>query len=162
MTEEEARLALLQTELNAIQSAIRNLDTTMFQIKGWCVTASLAIGGFAVVYRKPALLVVGIGAVIGFYLVDCQYKLVQRAFITRNKIVDAELKTTGIMQVLKGTGSIDIVGTTVFEWRHSQGPYARRVKLYLADLWPEARSPSVFGLYLFILVSLIVELVILV
>ena len=61
VTEEDARLALLQTELNAIQSAIRGLDTIMFQIKGWCVTAALAIGGVAAAYRKPELLIVGTG-----------------------------------------------------------------------------------------------------
>ena len=59
MTEEDARLALLLAELNSIQSAIRSMDTTMFQIKGWCVTAALAIGGFAVAYGKPGLLIVG-------------------------------------------------------------------------------------------------------
>lgn len=85
MTEEDARLVLLQTELGSIQSGIRGLDTITFQIKGWCVTASLAIGGFAVAYHKPALLIVGAGAVVGFYLVTCQFKLIQRAFIKRNR-----------------------------------------------------------------------------
>jgi hypothetical protein len=55
MTEEDARLALLQVELNGIQSSIRSLDTIDFQIKGWCVTTGLAVGGFAVAYKKPAL-----------------------------------------------------------------------------------------------------------
>ena len=161
MTEEDARLALLQTELNSIQAGIRSLDTTLFQIKGWCVTAALAIGGFAVAYRKPALLIVGIGAVIGFYLVDCQFKLIQRAFITRNRLIDAELKTTGIMPFLKGAGTIEVAGTTNLQWSRSNGPYTRRAVRYLSDLWLEARSPSVFGLYLFILASLIIETAIL-
>lgn len=55
MEEEEARLALLQTELNSIQNSIRGLDATTFQIKGWCVTTCLAVGGFAVAeaLRRP-------------------------------------------------------------------------------------------------------------
>jgi hypothetical protein len=69
--EETARLALPQTELTRIHEGIRGLDTMIFQIKGWCITAALAIGGFAVVYHRPALLLVGAEAVIGFYLVDC-------------------------------------------------------------------------------------------
>jgi len=125
------------------------------------VTAALAIGGFAAAYRKPALLFVGIGAVIGFYLVDCQFKVIQRAFITRNRLIDAELKATGIMPFLKGAGAIDVVGTMNLQWNHSNGRYARRAVRYLSDLWLEARLPNVFGLYLFILVSLIVETVIL-
>jgi hypothetical protein len=48
MTEEEARLELLKTELNAVQSCIQSFETIVFQIKGWCVTAALAIGGFAI------------------------------------------------------------------------------------------------------------------
>jgi hypothetical protein len=77
VTEEDARLVLLQTELSGIQNAIRDLDKITFQIKGWCVTVSLAIGGFAVAYHQPALLIVGAGAVIGFYLVNCQFKMIQ-------------------------------------------------------------------------------------
>jgi hypothetical protein len=88
VTEEDAKLTLLQTELNGIQAAIRSLDAIDFQIKGWCVTTGLAIGGFAVAYKKPALLLVGMAAVIGFYLVNCQFKSIQRAFIRRNSRID--------------------------------------------------------------------------
>ena len=66
MEEEEARLALLQTELNAIQASLRNYDSILLQVKGWCVTTALAVGGFAIAYHKPALIFVGIGAVLGF------------------------------------------------------------------------------------------------
>lgn len=161
MTEEDARLALLQTELNALQSAIRGMDSTMFQIKGWCVTAALAIGGFAVAYHKAALLVVGAGAVVGFYLVDCQFKMVQRVFIKRNQELDAELKNVGIMQVLKGAGNITIVGTASPQWSFSQGSYIERIKRHFPALWSEALSPNTFSLYLFILVCLVVEISIL-
>ena len=84
MTEEDARLSLLVTELNTVQTAIRALDTIDFQIKGWSVTASLAIGGFAIAYHRLALIIVGIGALAGFFLLNCQYKYIQRNFINRN------------------------------------------------------------------------------
>jgi hypothetical protein len=162
VTEEDARLALLQTELNAIQSGIRGLDTIMFQIKGWCVTASLAIGGFAVAYHKPALLIVGAGAVVGFYLVTCQFKLIQRAFIKRNRTLDSELRTIGIMQVLKGAGNFEIVGTTPLEWSGGTGSsYSKRIRSNLPAFWDEARMPNAFSLYLFILACLTVEAIIL-
>lgn len=74
MTEEDARFELLKTELNAVQSSIQNLDTIVFQIKGWCVTAALAIGGLATSSHTPALALVGIAAVAGFFLVNCQFK----------------------------------------------------------------------------------------
>ena len=159
MREEDARLALLQTELNAIQTSIGNMDTITFQIKGWCVTAALAIGGFAVVYRKPALLIVGIGAVLGFYLVDCQFKAVQRSFIRRNRALYADLKSTGIMPFLQGSGNVDVVGVALLEWSHVD-PNRRKPIRYLAAILKEARTPSTFTLYFFILVSLIVELLI--
>jgi len=165
MTEEDARLALLQTELNAIQNGIRGMDTILFQIKGWCVTTSLAIGGFAVAYHQPALLIVGAGAVAGFYLVTCQFRLIQRAFIRRNKTLDSELRATGIMQVLRGAGNFDIVGTTPLEWGYPAGTgpsYSKRVRDHLPELWDEARMPSAFSLYLFILVCMAAEGIILI
>jgi hypothetical protein len=162
MTEEDARLALLQTELNAIQSGIRAMDTILFQIKGWCVTASLAIGGFAVAYHRPALLIVGAGAVLGFYLVTCQFKLIQRAFINRNETLDSELRTTGIMQVLKGAGNLDIVGTAPLEWQYTGSSHLKKIRGNLPALWEEARMPSAFSLYLFIMVCLAVEGIILI
>lgn len=162
MTEEDARLALLQTELNAIQSAIRGLDVIVFQIKGWCVTTSLAVGGFAVAYHKPALLLVGAGAILGFYLVNCQFKLAQRVFITRNYAIDSELKTAGIMEVLKGNGSLQIVGTAAPAWRRRRdSSLSGRSRHYLSILLSEGRLPSTFGLYLFIIVCLAVEAAIL-
>src|SRR5215467_13861551 len=102
MTEEDARLALLQTELSSLQEVIRSLNTTETQIKGWCVTASLAIGGFAVAYHKPALLLVGVGAVLGFWLINSQVKMWQRLYAIRNHSIGCELGATGVMEVLRG------------------------------------------------------------
>jgi hypothetical protein len=162
MTEEDARLALLQTELGAIQSAIRALDTIVFQIKGWCVTTSLAVGGFAVAYHLPSLLIVGAGAVVGFFLVNCQFKMIQRNFIERNYAIDSELKTTGIMEVLKGAGKLSIVGTAAPDWRRPDPAIRSRMARNLASLWPEARLPNTFSLYLFIVVCMAVEGIILI
>src|ERR1700758_5278970 len=108
MTEEEARLELLKTELNAIQSSIQSLDTIVFQIKGWCVTVVLAVGGFAVSSHAPGLTLVGMAAVIGFFLLNCQFKTIQRKFINRNAALAAEVCSIGIMQVLKGAGTLKI------------------------------------------------------
>ncbi len=162
MTEEEARLALLQAELSAIQTAIRGLDGTDFQIKGWCVTTSLAIGGFAAAYHKPDLLIVAFGAVAGFYLLNCQFKGTQRAFIRRNYEIDNELKKTGIMAVLRGEGNLEIVGTAVPQWARSPaGTWRAQARHQLAMILREGLFPNTFSLYLFILVCLIAEAVIL-
>jgi hypothetical protein len=162
MAEEEARLALLQTELTSIQTTIRSLDETDFQIKGWCVTASLAIGGFAAAYHKPALLIVAFGAVTGFYLVNCQFKAIQRVFIRRNYEIDDELRKTGIMAVLKGAGNLDIVGTAAPRWnRSSDRTWWGHARHQFAKLSYEGVLLNTFSLYLFILACLIVEVVIL-
>ena len=158
MTEEDARLALLQTELNAIQSGIRGMDTILFQIKGWCVTAALAIGGFAVTSHRVALLAVGVAAVLGFYLVNCQFKMIQRAFMDRNKKLDAELRTYGIMGVLKGAGSFDIVGTTPLEWKSMGSSFSTKIRDNIPALLEEARMPSSFSFYALILACLAAEL----
>jgi hypothetical protein len=160
LEEEDARLALLQAELSGIQSGIRGLDAIIFQIKGWCVTASLAIGGFAVAYHRPALLIVGAGAVGGFYILNAQFKLLQRAFINRNQAVANELKQTGIMQFLKGGGKLEIVGTVTLWGSSSPGPWYKGTQSIRA-LWAEACMPNTFGLYLFILACLGLEALIL-
>jgi hypothetical protein len=158
MDQEDARLALLEVELNNIQSGIRGLDTILFQIKGWCVTVSLAIGGFAAAQRRPALLVIGAGAIVGFYLVQCQFKLIQRAFINRNKTIDSKLRSIGVMNFLKGQGDFEIIGTTPLEWISTgSSSFSIKIRDNLPSFWREARTPSAFSLYLFILVCLAVE-----
>jgi hypothetical protein len=162
MAEEDVRLTLLQVELNNIQSGIRGMDTILFQIKGWCVTAALGIGGFAAANHQPALLVVGAGAIVGFYLVQCQFKLIQRAFIRRNITIASELRKTGIMQFLKGAGSFEILGTTTLEWVSTgSSSFSKKIRDNLPGYWEEALLPSSYSLYLFILVCLAVEGIIL-
>ena len=158
MTEEDARLALLQAELSSIESAIRSLDTIDFQIKGWCVTASLAIGGFAVAYHKAALVIVAVAAVIGFFLVNCQFKRVQRVFIRRNRALGAELKNTGIMEVLRGAGSLQITGTAAPQWRtRSVDSWWDALRYEFTVVLHEGIQPNTFSLYLFIFICLIAE-----
>ena len=161
MTEEDARLALLQTELSGIQGAIRGLDQILFQIKGWCVTVSLAIGGVAVAYHRPSLLIVGFGAVVGFYLINCQFAAVQRTFIERNFDLDIELRTVGILQVLKGAGNFDIVGTAAATIETRGLNYKAHIRYGLPRLWREALGPAAFSLYAFIIVCLAVEAILL-
>ena len=155
------RLALLQTELNSIQASIRNFDSMLFQIRGWCVTTALAAGGFAVAYHKPALILVGGGAVLGFFMINCQFRMFQRGDIKRNIRIDTELKHVGIMQVLRGAGSFDIVGTAAGElipYRHN---VLMRIRKQFPDFWFEIRRPSNFSLYLFVSFCLLIELVVL-
>jgi len=162
MEEEEARLALLQTELNSIQTSIRSLDSISFQIKGWCVTASLAIGGIAIAYHNPALLLVGGGAVLGFFMINCHVKMYQHLFFVRNNRIDSELKNTGIMHVLKGAGSLDIVGTTDVR-ANPAGVMSitERIRKGFPRFWREARVINTFSLYLFIGLCLMIEGIIL-
>lgn len=162
MTEEEARLALLQTELSSIQEAIRGFDSTSIQVKGWCVTASLAIGGFAAAYRKPELLIVGLAAVVGFYLVNCQFNMIQRRFLKRNDEIDAELKIVGIMQFLQGQGTLDVTGAgaRAFLLPEQATSVRERVVRGFPDFYFEARRVNTFSLYLFVGFCLLVELII--
>lgn len=161
MEEEEARLALLQTELNTIQASLRNFDSILLQIKGWCVTTALAAAGFAVAYHKPALIFVGIGASTGFFIINCQFRVFQRAVNKRNHRIDSELKNVGIMQVLKGAGNFDIVGTVTGEVVPSDATFRERVRMGLPEFWFEVRRPSNFSLYLFVGFCLLIELIIL-
>lgn len=161
MNEEEVRLALLQTELGSIQNYISSFESIIFQIKSWCVTTSLAVGGFAIAYHIPALILIGEGAVLGFFLINCQFKMYQHHFIVRNDDIDSELKNTGIMEVLKGAGGIDIVGTSISGFSTAHLSISRRVRRRLPDFLHEARVINTFSLYLFITLCFMVEVIIL-
>lgn len=162
MTEEEARLELLKTELNAVQSSIQNFDTIVFQIKGWCVTVVLAIGGFAVSSKTPALTLVGIVAAIGFFLMNCQFKAIQRKFINRNMELGSELSSVGIMQVLKGDGTLKITGAAIPAFRRIPvHPIGAWIRSSFSEIGYEAGVANTFSLYLFLLACLSLEAIIL-
>lgn len=162
MEEEEARLALLQTELNNLQSNLRNMDSIILQIKGWCVTASLAIGGFAITSHKPALLLVGEVAIVGFFLINCQFRMAQRRTIERNWDIDSELKKVGVMQVLKGGGPLEIMGTSTKGRDHvAYVSIPERIRQRLPDFWFEICRVSTFSLYVFLAICLFAEFIIL-
>jgi hypothetical protein len=159
--EEDAKLALLQTELQAIQENIRSLDSIVFQIKGWCVTTSLAVAGFAAAYNRPSLLLVGAGAVIGFLIVNCQFKMIQRYFFDRNYAIDSELTAHGIMKFLKNEHGLKVVGTATLGSRRHGTSALRSYRQYFTDLLHEALRANTFSLYVFVLVCLGIEAAIL-
>jgi hypothetical protein len=162
MEEEDARLALLIAELGAIQSQIQAADSRIFQIKGWCVTTSLAIGGFAAAYHRPSLLIVGAGSVLGFYLINCQFRYYWRLADEHNRTIDAELKRAGIMTVLKGKAKFEVVGTGTVRTLAFKASAGGRTRRYTQRLLHEAFLPNTFGLYVFILFCFTLEALVLV
>jgi hypothetical protein len=155
--EEDARLALLQTELGTVQNAIRNLDATILQIKGWCVTASLAIGGFAITSHRAALVLVGEAAVLGFFMINCQFRAFQRDFMNRNLKIDTELRRTGIMEFLRGRGTFEVMGTAAT----GDGVRADGAMSKFRSAWPriwfEICRASNYSIYAFLAACLLVE-----
>lgn len=112
--------------------------------------------------QKPTLLLVGMVAVIGFFLVNCQFKGIQRIFIRRNNQIDSELRKTGIMQFLNGNGSLEVVGTSRPEWPGAGlRSWRARARNEIARVISEGKLPNTFGLYLFIFICLAAEAVIL-
>jgi hypothetical protein len=153
----QARLALLQTELTAIETAIRSLDTIGFQIKGWAVTAALAIGGFAITEHKRTLLLVGAAATIGFWLVDCQFKAIQRPFIRRNRALADQLRNSDITGILAGHGKVKVLGVPdIYEGRTDKWAFANIIR-YARSIRDAAIAPTVFVLYVFILLAMALE-----
>jgi hypothetical protein len=120
----------------------------------------LAIGGFAASTHTPALALIGLAAVVGFYLLDCQFKAIQRAFIRRNHEIDAELKSVGIMQFLRGAGNFEVVGTAVPDFALPGLKYRQKIRFFLLGIWHEARMPNTFTLYIFLVFCLAVEAII--
>lgn len=153
---EQARLALLQSELSALQGTIRGLDSILFQIKGWTVTAALAIAGITVTSGQRALLLVGGAAVLGFWLVECQFKTVQRIYILRNRQMTKTLAAIGVIELLRDE-SHHTIGPAAGPSPHDIEDRRTRYVNYARSLWHEAASPATFSLYLFIVVCLGIE-----
>jgi hypothetical protein len=149
--ETEARFALLQTELNALEGGIRGLDSIIFQINGWCVTVTLAVGGVALASGQSRLALLGVGAVLGFFLINCQFKTFQRAMIDRKEHIKDDLTTTGLAEWLRSKDKNKIVGPI-------NPILAKKLSGTSSGgaLWREARSVHTFGLYLFTAVGLII------
>ena len=153
----QARLALLQVELTAIETAIRSLDTIGFQIKGWAVTAALAIGGFTITEHKRALLLVGAAATIGFWLVDCQFKAIQRTFLKRNRALADELRNSDVAAILAGHGDIKVLGVPdIYEAWTEKRTFASFLR-YTHLIRDEAIAPTLCVLYVFILLAMALE-----
>jgi hypothetical protein len=85
----------------------------------------------------------------------------QHHFIAWNDRIDSELKKIGIMEALKGAGSIDILGTTNVGFQTSQLSITERVRVRLPSFWHEVSVINTFNLYLFITFCFLVEAVIL-
>ena len=109
MDEQDGRLRLLESELTANDGCIRSYDTTSFKVKGWCVTVTRAVAGFAASGHK-SLLVIGVVAVVGFWLLDAQIRAIQQEFINRNKRIRESIRSQGLAAVLDGEGGIHILG----------------------------------------------------
>ena len=157
MEEMEARLALLKYELEALQTSIRAFDTILFQIKGWCVTATFAVAGFTVTSNRPALLFVGVAATIGFWLVDALYKSTQRVFILRNRDLEQGICASSVVSTLTDDELRGPKIAMAFSRRQFAGSRGPRVVQKLGVVLTEAFAPLTFGLYLFIVASLGVE-----
>src|SRR5688572_5681293 len=87
MTETQAKFELLKIELQSIQTGIRGIDTILFQIKGWCVTVTLAIAGIALTSERRALILLGLTSVLCFWIVDAQFKTSQRVHMKRDGVI---------------------------------------------------------------------------
>jgi hypothetical protein len=103
------------------------------------------------------LLAVGAGAVLGFYLINCQFRYYWRLADRHNRALDAYLKRVGVMKVIKGAGDIDIVGTTAVRLSEKEPITGGRLYRYSRRIAYEATLANTFAIYLFILICLGLE-----
>jgi hypothetical protein len=158
MDDGAARLALLQGELASIESSIRGFDAIAFQVKGWCVTTSLAIAGIAVTGHQQ-LILIGAGSVLGFWLLDSQNRSIQRVFIDRAKTIRENIRKNGIAKVLAGHSDLAILGSpdVVTGAIPSRGHFRLAIGRYTHRILYEAVQVHTMSLYLFLLTCLCVE-----
>jgi hypothetical protein len=152
VTGDEAKFELLKIEMQSIQQGIRGIDGILFQIKGWCVTVTVAIAGFSLTGDRWPLIVFGMAAVLAFWMVDAHYKSVQRIYIDRDQAIEKVLGKHGPLEALR-TGSLKVPGLAS---EFSRSGFKDEMRY----LWKEVRNPITFGLYVLILLMLGVYLLI--
>ncbi|HYY09773.1 MAG TPA: hypothetical protein VE781_02480, partial [Kineosporiaceae bacterium] len=64
------RLDVLKQELAGLEASIRDHDTYRYLVKGWAISASTVLAGFAAQGRRPAVAFVGAGAMLAFWLLE--------------------------------------------------------------------------------------------
>ena len=143
MDETEAKFELLKVEMASIQAGIRGADTILIQIKGWCVTLSVALVGIVLSGQSARLLIVGAGAAVGFWLIEAQYRPIQRVFIDRDIAIETALTQTDPLEALN-------VGALTTPRPASSLVAGMALRLRLKSLKREAFLPLTFGVYLLI------------
>ncbi len=152
--EADIRLDLLKSELSSLESGIRAFDSISFQVKGWCVTATVALTGFAVSGHKR-LLLVAVFAVIGFWLVDSQNRQIQRAFLQRNGQLRRTLASDVTTPLQPGTPILSSgVPSVVIDLTPPGSSTFKRLISYTRSVLHEGLLAHTLGLYLFLLVAL--------
>jgi len=152
--EAKARFELLKQELDHVDSGIRGFDSILFQVKGWCVTATVAIAGVALTTRQVAVLVIALGAIGGFWLMDGLYKAMQRLFIDRNREIEQALSEGTLAEVLR-SGRLRIPGLAG-QFGAAATTTPDTVKRRFSGLLRELRGPLLYGLYLMLAVLVLV------
>lgn len=85
----ETKLSVLMKEWDYCQTHIGRLDTIIFVIRGWAVTAASAILALAVTQASPILALFGIVPALMFWLIDAINRTFQRRFLVRAIAIEA-------------------------------------------------------------------------
>jgi hypothetical protein len=80
--------------LDFIQGAIARMATNSFLFKGWSITIAAALGGFAAVESKAALLAIAVASTLLFWGLDGYYLWLERGFVTLHREVAAKDEAT--------------------------------------------------------------------
>jgi hypothetical protein len=161
MDADEARFHLLLKELDSIQQGIQAMDNSMFKIKGWSITLAAAAAGLAANERRPLIAVIGMVTAVCFWLLEGNYKALQRTYIVRDLAIEGALRgVDDPIAVLRNNHaySLKVPGLASSFLRNEPTYWAKR-RAELARSWHEALKPIVFSLYLFIVLCLALEMV---
>ena len=78
---DDLRFELLKHELSTIDEGVRTYDSMLTQIKGWSITAALAVSGTALALSNGRLVLLGIASTLAFLWIDAHHKTHERILI---------------------------------------------------------------------------------
>lgn len=104
MDETEARFQLLRDELAILRDETKASVGHAEQLRGWCITVTLAAGGYALQSGEVGVAELALHAVLAFYLLEANARAGQGRQIDRLRSGEAELRqATSVAEFLAST-----------------------------------------------------------
>jgi hypothetical protein len=130
------KLEILMKEWDYVQSHIGRLDSIIFNIRGWAISAFTAMIAISATQKIPNLMLLAMLPVLMFWFIDALHKNFQLNFILRGREIETYLASNALLDDAKWQSGISITAPDL-SGSFRKRPFFDRVRRVLkaATLW---------------------------